>query len=80
MALDTSPVPDEETISQTGPAASESAPDLAEVDLLISRPDPGPGCATLIVAGDPIPPQLATLPCRPYTPSVILGKPNRRRT
>jgi hypothetical protein len=39
-------------------------PERAEQDLLIERPDLGPGAATLIVKGEPIPPELAELPRR----------------
>jgi hypothetical protein len=37
----------------------------AAEDLLISRPDLGPGAATLIIKGEVIPPELAKLPRRP---------------
>jgi hypothetical protein len=40
-------------------------PELAAQDLLIERPDLGPGAATFIAKGDPIPPELASLPRRP---------------
>jgi hypothetical protein len=39
-------------------------PEQAEQDLLIERPDLGPGAATLIIKGEPIPPELADLPRR----------------
>ncbi|MGH3993741.1 MAG: hypothetical protein ACRDSN_14925 [Pseudonocardiaceae bacterium] len=81
MALDTtSPADEEETLSQAAGSTAPDAPQLAEVDLLIERPDLGPGCSTLIVAGDPIPPNLARLPSAPYRPSVMLTKAGRRRT
>jgi hypothetical protein len=40
---------------------SEGGRLVANVDLLIDRPDLGVGRATLISAGDPIPPELADL-------------------
>jgi hypothetical protein len=39
--------------------------EIASEDLLIEREDLGPGAATLIAKGDPIPPELAALPRRP---------------
>jgi hypothetical protein len=47
--------------------------EVAKEDLLISRPDLGPGAATLIVKGDPIPPALAELPRRPREPKPKRG-------
>lgn len=41
---------------------------VAEWDILIDRPDLGPGAATLIREGDPIPPHLADRPRRPAAP------------
>lgn len=40
-------------------------PARANEDMLIDRPDLGPGAHTLITAGQPIPPALAGLPHRP---------------
>jgi hypothetical protein len=54
--------------------AAQGQPELAAEDLLIERPDLGPGCSTLIAKGDPIPPALAGLPRRPRQPA-----PKRRR-
>jgi hypothetical protein len=56
--------------------AGELKVELAAEDLLIERPDLGPGAATLVAKGDPIPPALAGLPRRPRQP----GPPKRRRT
>jgi hypothetical protein len=51
---------------ERGPkTAPAGAPETAEVDLLIERPDLGPGAHTLVAAGDPVPPGLAGLPRRP---------------
>jgi hypothetical protein len=44
--------------------AGEGGRLVACVDLLIERADLGPGCATLISAGDPLPPDLTDLPRR----------------
>jgi hypothetical protein len=49
--------------------------ELATEDLLIERPDLGPGCSTLIAKGDPIPPAFAGLPRRSRQP----GPPPKRR-
>jgi hypothetical protein len=49
---------------ERGPAAPKDETETAAEDLLIERPDLGPGCATLVSAGDPIPPALAHLPRR----------------
>jgi len=38
---------------------------VAVVDLLIDRPDLGPGAATLVAAGDQVPPALADHERRP---------------
>jgi hypothetical protein len=38
--------------------------ETAKADLLIDRPDLGPGAATLVAAGDEIPPELADRPRR----------------
>ncbi|MGH3813286.1 MAG: hypothetical protein ACRDUV_12635 [Pseudonocardiaceae bacterium] len=47
MAMDTTTgATDDERISQAGPVTAASAPALAEVDLLIERPDFGPDCFT----------------------------------
>jgi hypothetical protein len=54
--------------------SDNAKPQVATEDTLIEREDLGPGCATLIVKGDPIPPELAGLPRRPRTP-----KPQRKR-
>jgi hypothetical protein len=56
--------------------AAEQKAELAAEDLLIERPDLGPGAATLVAKGDPIPPALAGLPRRPRRP----GAPKRRRS
>lgn len=48
-------------------------PEVAPEDLLIDRPDLGPGATTLVVKGEPIPPALAQLPRRPREP-----KPTKR--
>jgi hypothetical protein len=42
-----------------------AAADVADDDLHIERKDLGPDSATFIAAGDPIPPELASLPRRP---------------
>jgi hypothetical protein len=47
---------------KTAPAPE---PETAAEDLLIERPDLGPGAHTLIAAGDPVPPGLEGLPRRP---------------
>jgi hypothetical protein len=52
-------------------------PERAEQDLLIERADLGPGAATLVAAGDVIPPELAALPRRPR--SGEQAKPPRKR-
>jgi hypothetical protein len=49
-------------------------PERAAEDLLIEREDLGPGCTTLVAAGDVIPAELAALPRRPREP-----KPSRKR-
>jgi hypothetical protein len=49
-------------------------PERAEVDLLIERADLGPGATTLVVKGDPIPPELAALPRRPREPKPPLKR------
>jgi hypothetical protein len=46
-------------------AAKPKASNVAEVDLLVEREDLGPGCATLISAGDTIPAELVDLPRKP---------------
>jgi hypothetical protein len=48
--------------------AAPAAAAVAERDVLIDRPDLGPGAATLIREGDPIPPHLADRPRRPAVP------------
>jgi hypothetical protein len=55
--------------------AADPRAELATEDLLIERPDLGPGAATLVAKGDPIPPALAGLPRRPRRP----GPPPKRR-
>ena len=40
-------------------------PEVADEDTHIVREDLGPDAATFIAAGDPIPPELASLPRRP---------------
>jgi hypothetical protein len=47
-------------------------PKLADVALLIERTDLGPGAATLVRAGDPVPNWLASLPRKPAD-----GKPGK---
>jgi hypothetical protein len=50
------------------PAGVRNRPAPAEVageDLLIERKDLGPDSGTFIAKGDPIPPELASLPRRP---------------
>ncbi len=64
------PTPTGDVVSEAGPAGSPPEMERAEVDLLIDRADLGPGSATLIAAGDPIPAELAGLPRRPRTPEV----------
>ena len=49
-------------------------PERAAEDLLIERADLGPGCTTLVAAGDVIPPELAALPRRPRS-----GEPPPKR-
>ncbi|MFI8510480.1 hypothetical protein ACIGHB_05035 [Streptomyces sp. NPDC085460] len=44
----------------TDPFAGTEQP-IAEEDLLIPRPDLGPGCHTLVPRGEPIPPHLSVL-------------------
>ena len=46
-------------------AAKGKASNVAEVDLLIEREDLGPGCSTLVAAGDTIPAELVDLPRKP---------------
>jgi hypothetical protein len=41
------------------------APELADEDTHIERADLGEGSATFVAKGDPIPPELASLPRRP---------------
>jgi hypothetical protein len=53
------------TRAERGPAAAAAELETASEDLLIERPDLGPGAHTLISAGDPIPAGLADLPRRP---------------
>ena len=55
--------------------AAERKAELAAEDLLIERSDLGPGAATLVAKGDPIPPALAGLPRSARQP----GPPKRRR-
>lgn len=57
--------------------AAQRKVELAPDDLLIERPDLGPGCSTLVAKGDPIPPAFAGLPRRPRQPG---PPPKRRRT
>lgn len=52
------------------------APEVAGEDLLIDRPDLGPGSYTLVQAGDPIPRGLTALPRSPRTPT---AEPKARR-
>lgn len=76
MALDSaSPLAGVEGPSQAGPSTPQVPAVLAEVDLLIERADLGPGCHTVVVAGQRIPPHLARLPSRPYVPSVMTSCP-----
>jgi hypothetical protein len=42
-----------------------AAPEVVEVDTLVEREDLGPGAATLVAAGDPVPADLADRPRRP---------------
>lgn len=66
MAMDSAEVRDEfDDVSQAGPAGKSQQPLVVEVDTLIDRPDLGPGCSTLVAAGDKVPPHLADLPRRP---------------
>lgn len=54
--------------AEHGPTVEAAAVvEVAKVDLLISRADLGPGAHTLIVAGQPIPAELAGLPRAPRT-------------
>ncbi len=48
--------------AERGSAPPAPELELAGEDLLIERPDLGPGACTLIAAGDPIPAALAGLP------------------
>jgi hypothetical protein len=57
---------------EQGPSSPAPELEVAAEDLLIERPDLGPGCATLIVAGDPVPVALADWPRRPR--HVLAGK------
>ncbi len=56
--------PDGEQLADVehGPTVEVAPVEVAEVDVLIERPDLGPGAHTLIVAGQPIPAELARLP------------------
>lgn len=47
----------------------ERAPEYAEADVLIERPDLAPGSHTLVNAGDVIPAGLADLPRKPAAPA-----------
>lgn len=81
VALDTTSGPDDVVgvPSQAGPPTTSQVPAvLAEVDLLIERADLGPGCTTIVVAGDRIPAHLVRLPSRPYAASAVLGKAKGR--
>jgi hypothetical protein len=60
-------------------SGAQPEPELAEVDVLLERTDLGPGAATLIVKGDPIPPELAGLPRRPRAPKPAPKPRGRRR-
>ncbi len=52
--------------AEHGPQVEEApAVEVATEDLLIERPDLGPGAHTLVVAGQPIPVELARLPRQP---------------
>ncbi len=55
-------------------APPEVPADTVDVDTLVDRPDLGPGCSTLIAAGDRIPPELAGFPRRARD-----DKPARKR-
>ncbi len=58
--------------AERGPAVPAAGLETASEDLLIERPDLGPGAHTLIAAGDPVPAALAGLPRRPRAEK---GKP-----
>jgi hypothetical protein len=45
--------------------AAAAPAEVADDDLLVERKDLGPDSSTLIAKGDPIPPELASLPRRP---------------
>jgi hypothetical protein len=69
--------PDGEQLAgaERGPAAEQPPAETADEDLLVERADLGPGAATLVAAGDVIPPELAALPRR----SRSSGRAKRRR-
>lgn len=55
-------------VPNTGPGPGPHRPDTVEhatEDLLIERPDLGPGCHTLVIAGEAIPKQHADRPRQP---------------
>ena len=49
-------------------------PEVADDDLVVERKDLGPDSGTIIAKGDPIPPELASLPRRPAR-----AAPSRKR-
>ena len=75
MATSTFAGPEGPDNAERGPAPDDAVAlvnDSGE-DLLIERPDIGTGCATLVVAGDRIPPHIARESAR----SRATGKPVR---
>jgi hypothetical protein len=54
-------------------------PVVADVDMLIDRPDLGPNCATLVPAGHVIPPELVGLPRRPRNQPAPVKSPRPRK-
>ena len=66
-------VPGGERLVEAGPPSEAARLEVAAEDLLIGRPDLGPGARTLITAGSPIPPGLVDQPRHPRVP-----KPRRR--
>jgi hypothetical protein len=69
MVLDSSVEPEAlEPVAQTGPRVHPAAPQVAEVDMLIGRPELGPDIRTLVRAGEPVP---ARLVGRPWVRAVL---------
>jgi hypothetical protein len=54
-------------------------PERVPEDTVFERDDLGPGAATLVAAGDPVPPELVDRPRRPASEHYDPDKPRRKR-